>query len=165
MRPEDDGSDNRRGKGRHKNRSGRDIFRVAHEWMKFGGRYVGQEFEGGVKSFGCPNNGNRQDDPTPISRGDPKEKAGGKDNGRGSDVNPGVMLAADHPPKARDRVAEAAKASRKLKWRGRGCVFRGGIVLHGIGVVVSETQEINPMKEAIMLNASRVYWKQDQATF
>lgn len=132
MRPEDNRADDRCGNCGDENRSCRDIFRVAYEWMKLGRSCVREEFESGVKSFGRPDNGNSEDDPTPIRCGNLKEEAAGNHNGGGCGMNPCVMLTADHPPNASHRMAEAADAARKLKWPAFGCALRCGVVLHGV---------------------------------
>ena len=132
MRPEDNRTDDRCGNGCNKNRSCRDIFRIAYQRVKLGGRCVREEFESGVKSFGCPDNGDSKYDPTPISCRKVKQEAGGKHNNRGHGVNPRIVLTADHPQDASGRMPKAADAPRKLKGPGFGRVLSAGVVLHRI---------------------------------
>lgn len=117
MRPEDNRVDDYRGHGSDKDGSGRNILRVAHQWVKLRRRGVGQEFQSSVESLGCPDNGNSENDPTPISRGDLKEESRQKHKGGSSDMNPRAVLTTNHPQKAGNRMAEAADAARELKRR------------------------------------------------
>ena len=115
MRPEDNRTYNCRGNGGDQDRSCRHVFRIADEWVKLGRSRVCQEFKSCVESFGCPDNRNSQDEPTPVRWAHSQEEAGGYHKGSGSGMNPGVVLAANHSQNARDCVAEAAEAARKLK--------------------------------------------------
>jgi hypothetical protein len=144
MRPKDNRTDNQCGHGRDKDSSCRDIFSVAHQGVKRRRSCIGEEFESGVKSLGGPDNGDSQDNPAPVSWGYPKEEGGGQRNGRGCDVNPGVVLTADHPEDASDRVAEAANAARKLKRPTLGWMLRFGVVLHRAWFKGTKTQESGP---------------------
>lgn len=131
MRPEDNRTDNHRGDGRDKDSSCRHILRVAYQRVKLRRSRIGEEFESGIKSLSCPDNGDSQNNPTPVGSGHLKEESGGQDNCSSCDVNPGVVLTADHPEKAGERMAEAADAARKLKWPRLGWMLRFGVVLHG----------------------------------
>ena len=92
--------------------------------MKLGGSRVGEKLEGRVQRLSGPDDGNRENDPTPVSGGNVKEKCRGKDNQGSSSVNPCVMLAANHAQDADDRVTETANTAAKLK-RSRFGAFHG----------------------------------------
>jgi hypothetical protein len=81
--PEDNRTYDCRGNGGNKNRSGRDILRIAYQRVKLGRSCVGEEFESGIKSLGCPDNGNGQNDPTPITGRNLKKESGAKHNSSG----------------------------------------------------------------------------------
>jgi hypothetical protein len=128
--PEDNRTYDCRGNGGNKNRSGRDILRIAYQRVKLGRSCVGEEFESGIKSLGCPDNGNGQNDPTPITGRNLKKESGAKHNSSGCGMNPRVVLAADHSQNASNRMAEAAEATRKLKRPIVDGLLRFGVVLH-----------------------------------
>jgi len=83
--------------------------------MEVGRCRVCQKLKGGVQSFGCPNDGDRENDPTPIGARDVEEKTGKKNRYCSGGMNPRVMLAANHAQDAGYRVIEAANATRKLE--------------------------------------------------
>ena len=83
--------------------------------MKLGRCRVCQKLQGGVQSFGCPNDGDRENDPTPIRARDVEEETCKKNRYCRSGVNPRVMLAANHAQDAGYRVIEAANAAGKLE--------------------------------------------------
>jgi hypothetical protein len=132
VRPEDNPSNDCCGNGSDKNRPCRNIFRVAHERVKLRRSCVCEKFESGIKSLGCPDNGDSDDEPTPIRRRHTKEEAGQEYNTSGYGVYPRVVLTADHPKNSNDCMAEAADAPRKLKRPALGFVLRCSVALHKV---------------------------------
>src|SRR4030095_5187904 len=94
--------------------------------MKLGRGRVCQKLQSGVQSFGCPNDGNRENDPTPIRTRDVEEETCKKNHYWRSGMNPRVMLAANHAQDAGCRVIEAANAALKLE-RARSLELLGSV--------------------------------------
>jgi len=115
VRPKDNGAnDSRRNRGQ-KHRTGGNILRIANQRMKLWRRSVRQKFERRVQSLCRPDDRDSQNDPTPITRRNAQEEGGRDRHNCSRSMNPCVMLAADHPQDAIDRVAKTANATRKLK--------------------------------------------------
>src|SRR5215471_3382729 len=92
--------------------------------MKLGRRSICQKLKGGVQSFSCPDDRNRENNPTPIRARNAKKHRGKKNRDCSSGVNPRVMLAANHALDPACCVIKAANPTCELEWTRRSELFR-----------------------------------------
>jgi hypothetical protein len=91
-------------------------FLVAYQRMKPRRGCVCQELESRVQSFGCPNDRNRENDPTPIRTRNTEEPRSDKNGYRSGGVNPRILLTANHAQNAANRMIKATDPTCKLEW-------------------------------------------------
>jgi hypothetical protein len=80
--------------------------------MKFGLHHVAQMLESGVHDLGHPGQRDRQHDPAPFRRRQPKHNARYDHRHRRAQMDPGVVLALQHEAESAQRIAEASHPVR-----------------------------------------------------
>ena len=58
--------------------------------------HIAEVLEGGVDDLGHPDEGDGEDDPAPVMRRDPQPEPESDHKGRRCEVDPGVVLGAQH---------------------------------------------------------------------
>ena len=88
MREEDDYTDDRGRDGSEEDGGGAGVLGVAEAWALFLGDFVGEKFEGGVESFGGPDESDGEDEGGPFPVNEGEAEAEGNDGDRGGEMDP-----------------------------------------------------------------------------
>jgi hypothetical protein len=115
VRPKDDRSNDGRCDRGDEHRAGGDVLCVANQGMKIRRRGIGQKFKRGVDRFSRPDNRDGENNPAPFPPGDVEKESRAYDDRGGGEMDPGVVLATEHPQNPGEGVTEAPDPSRKFK--------------------------------------------------